>query len=109
MGLAPIGCTPHYLWEYKSVNGECVDAINNVVVNFNYAMRYMVDELNRNLSDAMIIFYDAFEGSMDILANRRRYGEAQSLPFRFVHFFFPFFLSMSFKVISPFCVLTDLC
>lgn len=88
MGLAPIGCTPHYLWEYKSVNGECVDAINNVVVNFNYAMRYMVDELNRNLSDAMIIFYDAFEGSMDILANRRRYGEAQSLPFRFVHFFF---------------------
>ncbi|KAG1330439.1 GDSL esterase/lipase 7 [Cocos nucifera] len=74
MGLAPIGCTPHYLWQYGSENGECVDEINNVVIEFNYAMKYMVYELNHELPGAMITFCDAFEGSMDILTNRQRYG-----------------------------------
>ena len=76
MGLAPIGCTPHYLWQYGSENGECVDEINNVVIEFNYAMKYMVYELNHELPGAMITFCDAFEGSMDILTNRQRYGES---------------------------------
>ncbi|XP_065017230.1 GDSL esterase/lipase At5g08460-like [Musa acuminata AAA Group] len=69
-GLAPIGCTPHYLWLSASENGECVDAINNVVMEFNYAMRYMVHEL----PNATFTFCDAFEGSMDILTNRQLYG-----------------------------------
>ncbi|KAJ0964912.1 hypothetical protein J5N97_026050 [Dioscorea zingiberensis] len=75
MGIAPIGCTPHYLMHYGSENGECVDEVNNVVIEFNYAMRYMVDELNRELSETRIIFCDAFNGSMEILANRNLYGE----------------------------------
>ncbi|RWW16970.1 hypothetical protein GW17_00019111 [Ensete ventricosum] len=74
-GLAPIGCTPHYLWLYASETGECVDAINGVVMEFNYAMRYMVRELNRELPNATFTFCDAFEGSMDIMVNRQRYGE----------------------------------
>ncbi|XP_072964345.1 GDSL esterase/lipase 7 [Typha angustifolia] len=74
MGLAPIGCTPHYLWEYGSANGKCIDEINNVIIEFNYAMRYMVDELSHELPGATMTFCDAFEGSMDILENRRRYG-----------------------------------
>ncbi|KAM0939582.1 putative triacylglycerol lipase [Dioscorea sansibarensis] len=74
IGIAPIGCTPHYLMLYGSKNGECVDEINNVVIEFNYAMRYMIDELNHELSEAKIIFCDAFNGSMDILANRNLYG-----------------------------------
>lgn len=76
MGLAPIGCTPHYLWQYGSENGECVDEINNVVIEFNYAMKYMVYELNHELQGAILTFCDAFEGSMDILTNRQRYGES---------------------------------
>ncbi|XP_064971602.1 GDSL esterase/lipase At5g08460-like [Musa acuminata AAA Group] len=74
-GLAPIGCTPHYLWLSASENGECVDAINNVVMEFNYAMRYTVHELNRELPNATFTFCDAFEGSMDILTNHQLYGE----------------------------------
>ncbi|XP_020088379.1 GDSL esterase/lipase 7-like [Ananas comosus] len=74
MGLAPIGCTPHYLWQYGSINGECINEINNLVVEFNYAMRYMVQQLSSELPDAMVTFCDAFEGSMDILKNRDRYG-----------------------------------
>ncbi|XP_057802495.1 GDSL esterase/lipase 7 [Salvia miltiorrhiza] len=74
MGLAPLGCAPYYLWLYESENGECVEMINDMIVEFNYAMRYMVEELNHELSGANIIFCDAFEGSMDIMKNSDRYG-----------------------------------
>ncbi|CAL9211669.1 unnamed protein product [Musa hybrid cultivar] len=84
-GLAPIGCTPHYLWLSASENGECVDAINNVVMEFNYAMRYTVHELNRELPNATFTFCDAFEGSMDILTNHQLYGDgARSLTVPFL-------------------------
>ncbi|KAJ1391281.1 SGNH hydrolase superfamily, partial [Sesbania bispinosa] len=72
-GLAPIGCAPHYLWQYGSQNGECVEQINNMAVEFNFVMRYMVENLSAELSDANIIFCDVFEGSMDIIKNHERY------------------------------------
>ncbi|KAJ4808300.1 GDSL esterase/lipase [Rhynchospora pubera] len=74
MGVAPIGCSPHYLWEYNSVYGECVEQINNMIVQLNFAMTYMVHKLNMELDGAMFTFCDAFEGSLDILKNRDRYG-----------------------------------
>ncbi|XP_010266538.1 PREDICTED: GDSL esterase/lipase At5g08460-like [Nelumbo nucifera] len=74
MGLAPIGCAPHYLWQYNSKNGECVKEINDMIVEFNFAIRYMVEELRLELLDASIIFCDAFEGSMDIMKNHKHYG-----------------------------------
>ncbi|GMH09328.1 hypothetical protein Nepgr_011169 [Nepenthes gracilis] len=74
MGLAPMGCAPHYLWKYNSMGGECVDDINDIIMEFNFAMRYMVQELNKELPDATIIFCDVYEGSMDIIKNFKRYG-----------------------------------
>lgn len=74
MGLAPIGCAPHYLWEYNSKEGECIEEINDEVMEFNLVMRRMVWELNRDLSDGNFIFCDVFEGSMDIMKNHERYG-----------------------------------
>lgn len=75
MGLAPLGCAPYYLWLYESENGECVEMINDMIVEFNFAMRYMVEELNHELVGANVIFCDAFEGSMDIMKNSDHYGE----------------------------------
>ncbi|KAG6684792.1 GDSL esterase/lipase 7 [Carya illinoinensis] len=74
MGLAPIGCAPHYLWEYRSENGECVEEINDMVREFNFVMRYMIEELGEELPDSKIIFCDLLEGSMDIIKNHRLYG-----------------------------------
>ncbi|KAF3448721.1 hypothetical protein FNV43_RR09434 [Rhamnella rubrinervis] len=75
MGLAPIGCSPHYLWQYRrSTNGECVEDINNMVMEFNFIMRYMIEELDQELPASNIIFCDVFEASMDILKNHERYG-----------------------------------
>ncbi|KAL6877517.1 hypothetical protein ACP4OV_012732 [Aristida adscensionis] len=74
MGLPPIGCAPHFLEEYGSQSGECIDYINNVVIEFNYALRYMSNEFIRHHPDSMISYCDTFEGSVDILNNRDRYG-----------------------------------
>jgi len=73
-GLAPIGCAPHYLWEYGNENGECVEQINDMAVEFNFLTRYMVENLAAELPEANIIFCDVFEGSMDILKNHELYG-----------------------------------
>lgn len=78
VGLAPIGCAPHYLWMYKSRNGECVEEINDMITEFNFVMRYMVQELGQELSGSSIIFCDISEGSMDILKNHEKYGETIS-------------------------------
>ena len=74
MGLAPMGCAPHYLWRYKSKEGECIQYINDMIMDFNFEMRYMVEALNHQFSDANITFCDVFEGSMDIIRNHRHYG-----------------------------------
>ncbi|WVZ96903.1 hypothetical protein U9M48_042483 [Paspalum notatum var. saurae] len=74
MGLPPVGCAPHFLEEYGSQTGECIDYINNVVIEFNYALRYMSSEFVRQHPGSMISYCDTFEGSVDILNNRERYG-----------------------------------
>lgn len=75
MGLAPIGCAPYYLWLYGSRPGECVKVINDMIMEFNFVMRYMLEELGEELYDTKIIYCDVFEGSMDILKNYKSYGE----------------------------------
>ncbi|KAL9236395.1 hypothetical protein vseg_011072 [Gypsophila vaccaria] len=74
MGLAPMGCAPHYLWQHKSKNGECIHDINNMIREFNFVMRYTIQQLNQELPDAKIAFCDTYEGSMDIIDNHERYG-----------------------------------
>jgi hypothetical protein len=68
MGLPPAGCAPHFLEEYGSQNGECIDYINNAVIQFNYALRYMSSESIRQYPDSMITYWDTFEESVDILS-----------------------------------------
>ncbi|GJT47519.1 GDSL esterase/lipase 7-like protein [Tanacetum coccineum] len=74
MGLGPIGCAPFYLWQYGSENEACIKMLNNMILEFNSLMRFTIEELLEELTDANIIFCDAFQGSMDILKNSHRYG-----------------------------------
>lgn len=76
MGLPPIGCAPHYLWRYSSQNGECVQEINDMIMEYNFGMRYMVEELRQELPDSNIIFCDLYQGSMDIIRNYDLYGNS---------------------------------
>ncbi|KAL3505352.1 hypothetical protein ACH5RR_035193 [Cinchona calisaya] len=74
MGLAPLGCAPYYQWMYHSKHGRCTENINDMIMEFNYAMRYVVDELDQELMNTSIIFCDAFEASMNIIKNHGDYG-----------------------------------
>ncbi|CAI9289018.1 unnamed protein product [Lactuca saligna] len=74
MGLAPIGCAPYYLWQYGSEDGDCIKVINNMIMEFNFVMRFTISELRKELTDANIIFCDAYQGSMDIIKNFDQYG-----------------------------------
>ncbi|KAK4844487.1 hypothetical protein QYF36_020846 [Acer negundo] len=74
MGLPPIGCAPHYLWKYNRGDGECVEEINDMIMEFNYVMRYTVYELREDFPDLNIIFCDMYEGSMDLIKNYELYG-----------------------------------
>ncbi|KAJ8451124.1 hypothetical protein Cgig2_026933 [Carnegiea gigantea] len=74
MGVAPMGCSPHYLWRYKSANGECIQDINAIIMEFNFAVRSMVEELSQEHPDAKIIFCDQFAGVMDVIQNHERHG-----------------------------------
>lgn len=74
MGLPPIGCAPHYLWKDNCGNGECVEEINDMIMEFSYVMRYMVYELCEDFPDLNIIFCDMYEGSMDIIKSYELYG-----------------------------------
>uniref|UniRef100_A0A0A0KZW0 Uncharacterized protein n=1 Tax=Cucumis sativus TaxID=3659 RepID=A0A0A0KZW0_CUCSA len=69
MGLTPIGCAPFYLWQYLGENAACTEEINDMVIKFNFFMRYMVEELSMELPDSNIIFSDLLRGLMDILKN----------------------------------------
>ncbi|KAL4023658.1 hypothetical protein IC575_017422 [Cucumis melo] len=79
MGLALIGCAPFYLWKYCSENGACIEKINDMVMEFNFAMRYMVEELNTELPDSSIILCDLLQDSMNILKNNEYYGVNDNL------------------------------
>lgn len=46
-----------------------------MILEFNYAMRYIVQELNKELTDFNIIFCDAYDGSTQILKNFSHFGE----------------------------------
>ncbi|XP_010529639.1 PREDICTED: GDSL esterase/lipase At5g08460 [Tarenaya hassleriana] len=74
MGLPPIGCAPYYLWRYSSRNGECAEEMNSMIMESNFVMRYMIDQLNLDLPGATLIFCDVLQGAMNILQNHQLYG-----------------------------------
>ena len=77
MGLPPIGCAPYYLWKYRSKNGECAEDVNSMIMESNFVMRYTVEQLNRELPGASVIYCDVFQSAMDILKNHQLYGKQQ--------------------------------
>ncbi|RLN10013.1 uncharacterized protein C2845_PM11G17450 [Panicum miliaceum] len=72
MGLPPVGCAPHFLEEYGSQSGECIDYINNVVIEFNYALRHMSNEFISQHPDSMISY--CFVTTTDACCGLGKYG-----------------------------------
>nr|XP_027108817.1 uncharacterized protein LOC113728631 [Coffea arabica] len=53
-GLGPIGCTPAEISIYRTTT--CVDSVNAAVQLFNDKLKFLVDDFNRQLTDAKFIY-----------------------------------------------------
>ncbi|KAJ1391172.1 SGNH hydrolase superfamily [Sesbania bispinosa] len=74
-GIGPLGCIPNQKARGFVPPGRCVDLVNQMVGFFNEGLRSMVDELNRNHSDAMFAYGNTFHVFTNILENPASYGE----------------------------------
>ncbi|CAI9772015.1 unnamed protein product [Fraxinus pennsylvanica] len=67
-GLGPLGCLP--AMSAMGTNGSvCVDSINNAVQLFNDKLKLLVDDLNKNLTDAKFIYINAMEIMLGFLSD----------------------------------------
>ena len=55
-GLGQIGCTPKELATYGNNGSACVQFINDEVQLFNNKLKFLLDELNSNLTNATFIY-----------------------------------------------------
>ncbi|KAL8140940.1 LOW QUALITY PROTEIN: hypothetical protein V2J09_006961 [Rumex salicifolius] len=77
MGILPLGCAPRTVLKWHSMTGirnetrGCIEWINQLVVQFNKVIEQHVLELKVELSDTHVVFCDAYEGIMEIIAKPR--------------------------------------
>lgn len=64
-GLGLVGCTPAEVSIYGANASGCVDKINEAVALFNQRIKPLVDDLNRNLADAMFIYINSTNHSLE--------------------------------------------
>ena len=71
--LGPLGCIPSQLIAQHSVNGECSNFVNNLVLGYNQGLRLLVDQFNSK-NDASFEYIDSFALFLDIANNPHSYG-----------------------------------
>ena len=59
-GVGPIGCTPFAITSHGTNGSLCVDTINLDAQLFNKKLVSLVDQLNKELTDAKFIYVDIF-------------------------------------------------
>ncbi|CAN4077884.1 unnamed protein product [Withania somnifera] len=69
MGLDPIGYAPYYLWLYRRKDGQYTETTIDLILDFILALIFMAADLNEELVGGIVLFYDAFNGPMDIIQN----------------------------------------
>ncbi|KAF6167321.1 hypothetical protein GIB67_043182 [Kingdonia uniflora] len=72
--LAPFGCIPYNISIYGRKNNKCVDKFNKLAREFNSKLKTTVQQLNKNLAGAYFLYWDLYNGMMEILDHSSRYG-----------------------------------
>lgn len=72
--LGPLGCIPSQLNMKKSVNGACIESLQQLSMNFNAALKSMTEQLNAELPDATFVYVNSFGIVMDYISNPAAYG-----------------------------------
>jgi phospholipase/lecithinase/hemolysin len=60
IGVGLVGCTPYEMAKFGTNGTACVDIVNNAVQLFNERLVSLVDDLNKNLTDAKFTYLDSF-------------------------------------------------
>ncbi|XP_059669430.1 GDSL esterase/lipase At1g29670-like [Cornus florida] len=69
IGVGQIGCSPNAIAQNRVANGSCVERINSANQLFNRRLKFLVRDLNKNLTDAKFIYINAYDIFQDILNN----------------------------------------
>ncbi|KAK4602402.1 hypothetical protein RGQ29_011452 [Quercus rubra] len=71
-GLGPLGCIPSQ--RVKSKKGECLERINQWVLDFNSSVQKLLASLSQQLPNAKPIFADTYPAILDLIDNPSKYG-----------------------------------
>ncbi|KAG0585695.1 hypothetical protein M758_2G029800 [Ceratodon purpureus] len=71
--MGPIGCAPSVL-STRSKNGECVQEVNDYAINFNNALKPMLESVQTELPGSVILYANAFGVVKSIIDNPLKYG-----------------------------------
>ncbi|KAL0321328.1 UNVERIFIED_CONTAM: GDSL esterase/lipase [Sesamum radiatum] len=74
VGVGQIGCSPNALAQNSPDGSTCVQRINDANRIFNSKLRALVDDFNRNATDAKFIYIDAYGIFQDLIDNPSSFG-----------------------------------
>ncbi|WJX11873.1 hypothetical protein P8452_02431 [Trifolium repens] len=72
-GAGPLGCVPAQL-ATRSINGECVNEIQQAAQIFNQLLFQMLKDLNTQLGSDVFIVADAYQMNMNLINNPQSFG-----------------------------------
>lgn len=72
-GVGPLGCIPAQL-ATRSINGECVNEIQQAAQFFNQLLLQMTKDLNTQLGCDVFIVANAYQMNMNLITNPQNFG-----------------------------------
>ncbi|XVF71390.1 hypothetical protein PTKIN_Ptkin12aG0033700 [Pterospermum kingtungense] len=72
-GLGPLGCIPSQ--RVKSKNGQCLQRVNEWIMEFNSKVQILINSLNQRLPNSQMMFADTYPAVLDLINNPRVYGK----------------------------------
>ncbi|KAK1554221.1 hypothetical protein Q3G72_009476 [Acer saccharum] len=74
IGVGQIGCSPNELAQNSPDGRTCVQRMNSANEIFNNKLKALVDQFNKNRSDAKFIYVNVYGIFQDIITNPSQYG-----------------------------------
>ncbi|CAL1356846.1 unnamed protein product [Linum trigynum] len=71
-GLGPLGCIPSQ--RVKSKKGQCLNRVNEWVLEFNARVQKLISTLNGRFPGAKLMFADTYGDVLDLIENPTSYG-----------------------------------
>ncbi|BBM97527.1 hypothetical protein MPTK1_1g06380 [Marchantia polymorpha subsp. ruderalis] len=72
--VGPLGCIPSQLANQRSVDGSCIQFINDYVQGFNRALGLKLNDLATTLTGSTLVYGNSYDLVFDKVVNPQRYG-----------------------------------